>query len=152
MGLGPGKMDLILFGWGRELCPLRKLLKLQAEGLQLLLNILHLVAETMDTFISFWVWRRILFDMDAHGAGGIHAFVLRAHCLQTVSCTVACLQGTSCWCNLPACMVQTHSLAHSQLRFCLGHVLSWCWITWDITVANPRVWELSWVCGEGFSS
>lgn len=43
--------------------------------LQLLLNILSLVAETMHILISVWVWRIMLFDMDAHCAGSIHAFV-----------------------------------------------------------------------------
>lgn len=78
MGLGPGKMDLMLFGWEKTdeaALSIEEVSKATGQ-LQLLLNILSLVAETMDIFISLWVWRIILFVMDAHCAGGIHAFVI----------------------------------------------------------------------------
>lgn len=77
MGLGPGKMDLMLFGWEKTAeaaLSIEEVSKATGE-LQLLLNTLSLAAE-MDTFISLWVWRIILFVMDAHHAGGIHAFVI----------------------------------------------------------------------------
>lgn len=78
MGLGPGKMDWMLFGWEKTAeaaLSIEEVSKATGE-LQLLLNILSLVAETMDILISLWVWRIILFVMDAHRAGSIHAFAI----------------------------------------------------------------------------
>lgn len=78
MGLGPGKMDLMLLAWEKTAeaaLSIKEASKATGE-LQLLLNMLCLVAETMDIFISaLWVWRMTLFVMDALRAGGIHALV-----------------------------------------------------------------------------
>lgn len=57
MSLGPGKMNLMLFGWEKTAeaaLSIEKVSKATGE-LQLLLNILRLVAETTDIFISVWV-------------------------------------------------------------------------------------------------
>lgn len=57
MGLGPGKMDLMLFGWKKTAevaLSVEEVSKATGE-LQLLLNILRLMAETMDILISLWV-------------------------------------------------------------------------------------------------
>lgn len=78
MGLGPGKMDLMLFGWentAEAALSIEEVSKAPGE-LQLLRNTPSLAAETVDTFISLWDWRILLFVMDAHHAGGIHAFVI----------------------------------------------------------------------------
>lgn len=114
MGLGPGKMDLMLLAWEKTAeaaLSVEEASKATGE-LQLLHNILCLVAETMDIFISaLWVWSMALFVMDAQRAGGIHALVsvldycdalclkclCRATCrLLGLQCAAACFQVTSC--------------------------------------------------------
>lgn len=114
MSLGPGKMDLMVFGWEKtaEAALFIEEVSKASGELQLLLNILSLVSETMDIFISLWVWRIILFVMDAHCDGGIHAFVISSldscdalclKCLSRSTCrlpfvqgAVACFQVTPC--------------------------------------------------------
>jgi len=78
VGLGPGKMDLMLFGWEKtaEAALSTEEVSKATGELQLLLNILSSVAETMDILLSLWVWRIILSVMDTHRAGSIHAFVI----------------------------------------------------------------------------
>lgn len=62
MGLGPGRMDLMLFGWEKtaeEGLFIEEVSKAMQE-LQLSLNILSLIAETIDILISLWVWMKML--------------------------------------------------------------------------------------------
>lgn len=52
MGLGPGMMNLMLFGWEKtpEVGLFIKEVSKAVQELQMLLNILSLIAETMDIF------------------------------------------------------------------------------------------------------
>lgn len=74
MGLGPGRMDLILFGWEKmaevglfmeevskaEVGLFMDEVSKAMQELQLLLNILSLTGETMDISISLLVWIKML--------------------------------------------------------------------------------------------